>query len=76
MLYARLLAGIGEVEQAVAQYRRGVAQDASAADPEFATRLGIRVEPEREREQESEADEEAPDAPEDESLQSFFNQFK
>jgi len=59
VLYARLLAGIGEVEQAVAQYRRGVAQDASAADSEFATRLGIRAEPERERK--AEADEEDDD---------------
>jgi len=42
VLYARLLAGIGEVEQAVEQYRRGVARDPAAADPEFAARHGIR----------------------------------
>lgn len=42
VLHARLLAGIGEVEQAVAQYRRGVERDPAAADHEFAGRLGIR----------------------------------
>lgn len=43
VIHAKLLAGIGEVEQAVAQYKRGVALDNSAADYEFATRLGIRT---------------------------------
>jgi transitional endoplasmic reticulum ATPase len=46
VLHARLLAGIGEVEQAVQQYKRGVAKDPAAADVEFATRLGIRAAPE------------------------------
>jgi AAA+ superfamily predicted ATPase len=41
LLHARLLVGIGEVEQAVIQYRRGVEMDASVADAEFAARLGI-----------------------------------
>jgi transitional endoplasmic reticulum ATPase len=45
VLHAKLLAGIGEVEQAVEQYKRGVAKDKAAADYEFATRLGIRAEP-------------------------------
>ncbi len=42
LLYARLLFQAGEVEEAVKQYRRGVADDPSVADPEFAGRLGIR----------------------------------
>jgi len=41
LLHARLLAGIGEVEQAVRQYRRAVELDATTADAEFAARLGI-----------------------------------
>jgi AAA+ superfamily predicted ATPase len=41
MLHARLLAGIGEIEHAVQQYRRAVETDASVADIEFAGRLGI-----------------------------------
>ncbi|MBM3845262.1 MAG: AAA family ATPase [Verrucomicrobia bacterium] len=45
VLYARLLAGAGEVEQAVQQYRRGVEKDPAAADTEFAGRLGIRIDP-------------------------------
>lgn len=44
VLHARLLAAMGEVEQAVAQYRRGVAADPAAGDAEFAGRLGIRPE--------------------------------
>jgi SpoVK/Ycf46/Vps4 family AAA+-type ATPase len=48
VLHARLLAGIGEIEQAVEQYKRGVAKDSSAADLEFAQRLGIRAQPEPE----------------------------
>ena len=47
VLYARLLAQGGEVEEAVRQYRRGVEADPSAADPEFAERLGIRGEADR-----------------------------
>src|SRR5690606_5339312 len=38
VLHARLLAGIGEVQQAVEQYKRGVTKDRSAADPAFAER--------------------------------------
>jgi len=43
VLHARILAGIGEIQQAVEQYKTGVAKDRSAADPDFATRLGIRT---------------------------------
>lgn len=45
ILHAKLLAGIGEVEQAINEYRRGVELDASVADVEFATRLGIDANP-------------------------------
>ncbi|MCI0537631.1 MAG: AAA family ATPase, partial [Verrucomicrobiales bacterium] len=41
VLHARLLVGIGELEQGVRQYRRAVEMDPSAADPELAARLGI-----------------------------------
>jgi SpoVK/Ycf46/Vps4 family AAA+-type ATPase len=41
LLHARLLLGIGEVQQAVTQYRRAVEVDRSVADAEFARRLGI-----------------------------------
>ena len=41
LLHARLLAGIGELQQAVTAYRRAVEKDASLADAEFAGRLGI-----------------------------------
>jgi len=41
LLHAKLLAGMGEIEQAVSEYRRGVELDRSLADPEFAGRLGI-----------------------------------
>jgi SpoVK/Ycf46/Vps4 family AAA+-type ATPase len=41
VLHARLLAALGEIEQAVRQYRRGVEKDPQAADHEFAARLGI-----------------------------------
>ena len=41
ILHARLLAGIGEVQHAISEYRRGVEIDPNAADPEFAARLGI-----------------------------------
>src|SRR5436190_8790715 len=50
VFYARLLAGAGEVEQAVEQYKRGVEKDPSAADPDFANRFGIRFAPEPEDE--------------------------
>ncbi len=42
VLHARLLFQAGEVEEAVRQYRRGVADDPAVADHEFASRLGIR----------------------------------
>ena len=45
VLFAKLLAATGEVEQAVAHYKRAVATDPEAGDPEFAGRLGIRPEP-------------------------------
>jgi SpoVK/Ycf46/Vps4 family AAA+-type ATPase len=51
VMYARLLAGIGEVEQAVENYKRGVAKDPSAADAEFATRHGIRAEADEDEEE-------------------------
>jgi transitional endoplasmic reticulum ATPase len=41
VLYARLLASAGEVEEAVRQYHRGVSADPAVADKEFAERLGI-----------------------------------
>ena len=41
VLHARLLVGIGEIAQAVSQYRRAVEMDRSVADAEFANRLGI-----------------------------------
>lgn len=41
VLHAKLLAGAGDIERAVRQYRRGVEKDPAAADPEFAARLGI-----------------------------------
>ncbi|MBG89077.1 MAG: cell division protein [Verrucomicrobiales bacterium] len=46
VLYAKLLAGAGDVEQAVIQYRRGVERDPDAEDREFADRLGIDTEEE------------------------------
>jgi transitional endoplasmic reticulum ATPase len=41
LLHARLLAGVGEIEKAVAEYRRAIELDKSVADIEFASRLGI-----------------------------------
>jgi len=41
LLHAKLLSGIGEIEQAVREYHRAVELDKTAADPEFAARLGI-----------------------------------
>jgi transitional endoplasmic reticulum ATPase len=49
VLHAKLLAGVGEVEQAISEYRRALEMDASVADLEFANRLGIDA-----REEESE----------------------
>ncbi len=50
VLHARLLVGIGEVEQAVRQYRRAIESDPAVADKAFAERLGIRDEEEEEEE--------------------------
>ncbi|HEY5041792.1 MAG TPA: AAA family ATPase [Verrucomicrobiae bacterium] len=41
LLHAKILAGIGEIQQAVSQYKRAVELDRSLADTEFAARLGI-----------------------------------
>ncbi len=49
LLYAKMLAGIGEIQLAIAQYRKAVELDRSQADMEFASRLGIDAE-ERESE--------------------------
>jgi transitional endoplasmic reticulum ATPase len=46
VLHAKLLAGVGEVQQAVNQYKLGVSKDPNAADPDFAQRMGIRLQPE------------------------------
>lgn len=46
VLHARLLAGLGEIRQAVDQYRRGIEKDPSAADKALADRLGIDADPE------------------------------
>ena len=42
LLYARLLLGAGEVERAVRQYKQAIEADASLADVELSSRLGIR----------------------------------
>ncbi len=41
LLHAKILAGVGEIGQAVAEYKRAVELDRTLADEEFATRLGI-----------------------------------
>ena len=41
LLHAKLLAGAGEIELAVREYRRAVELDKNLADLEFASRLGI-----------------------------------
>src|SRR5215813_10624478 len=41
LLHARLLAGIGEIAQAVSQYKRAVEIDKAMADEVLANRLGI-----------------------------------
>ncbi|HYG35103.1 MAG TPA: AAA family ATPase [Clostridia bacterium] len=46
LLHARLLAGVGEIQQSVRQYRRAVELDPNLADREFADRLGIGADPE------------------------------
>jgi hypothetical protein len=44
VLFARLLAGAGDVERAVRQYKKAMESDPSTADSELADRLGIRPE--------------------------------
>jgi SpoVK/Ycf46/Vps4 family AAA+-type ATPase len=46
ILHARLLLGIGEVQQAVYEYRRGIETDPNVADAALAERLGINADPE------------------------------
>ncbi|MGB0579628.1 MAG: AAA family ATPase [Limisphaerales bacterium] len=41
VLYAKMLAGTGEIDHAVREYKTGVEKDPSVADAEFATRMGI-----------------------------------
>jgi AAA+ superfamily predicted ATPase len=41
LLHAKILAGIGEIETAVTEYKRAIELDESLADADFATRLGI-----------------------------------
>ncbi|MEJ0089754.1 MAG: AAA family ATPase [Limisphaerales bacterium] len=41
LLHAKILAGIGEIQQAVTEYKRAVELDRSLTDDEFAVRLGI-----------------------------------
>jgi AAA+ superfamily predicted ATPase len=41
LLQAKLLAGVGEVQQAVSAYRRAIELERELADPEFAARLGV-----------------------------------
>ena len=41
LMHAKLLAGVGEIETAVREYRRAIALDKHVADAEFAARLGI-----------------------------------
>jgi len=41
VLHAKLLAGMGDVERAIRQYRRGIEKDPTAGDAEFSARLGI-----------------------------------
>jgi transitional endoplasmic reticulum ATPase len=41
LLHAKILAGIGEIQQAVSAYTRAIELDHTLADTEFATRLGI-----------------------------------
>ena len=41
LLHAKVLAGIGEIQTAIAQYKRAVQLDSSLEDPEMRTRLGI-----------------------------------
>ncbi len=41
LLHAKILAGVGEVQQAISEYKRAVEMDRSLQDAEFAARLGI-----------------------------------
>src|SRR5215471_12301653 len=46
LLHAKLLAGMGEIEQAVSEYKAAIERDRTVADAEFAARLGIGMDPE------------------------------
>jgi SpoVK/Ycf46/Vps4 family AAA+-type ATPase len=46
LLHAKLLAGMGEIEQAVSEYKAAVERDPAVKDAEFAARLGIGMDPE------------------------------
>lgn len=50
ILHARLLAGIGEIEDAIRRYRRAVDEDPEVADGQLARRLGIEASPRSESE--------------------------
>jgi transitional endoplasmic reticulum ATPase len=41
LLHAKLLAGLGDIEQAVAEYKRAIELDKNLEDMEFAMRLGV-----------------------------------
>ena len=41
LLHAKILAGVGEIQQAVSEYKRAVEMDRSLVDSELAARLGI-----------------------------------
>ena len=56
LLHARLLAHGGDIDEAIKQYRLGVAADPAAADYEFAERLGIADEADEESDGEDEDD--------------------
>lgn len=45
VFYARLLAGMGEIDEAVRRYKRGIEEDPSAVDLQLARRLGIEATP-------------------------------
>ena len=50
LLHARLLAGVGEIEQAIAEYRRALSADPALKDDAFASRLGLSIAEESESE--------------------------
>ncbi|WP_435016518.1 AAA family ATPase [Tundrisphaera sp. TA3] len=69
VLYARMLFRAGDVEEAVAQYRRGVEADPTVADREFAERLGIRIEEPEDEDDEDDEDEDDEDLTTDEIVE-------